>query len=102
MGRGTANEFRLEKDLQTACVRWARARGWFARRYKGPGRRSHPDYMFAYRGRVLFIEFKLPPNEPTDLQWTEIREMRSHGLDVLWLDNIDDFKAVIATHEGSA
>ena len=80
----------------------ARRRGWFARRYKGPGRRSHPDYLFAYRGRVLFIEFKLPGNEPTDLQWVEIREMLSHGLSVLWLDSIDDFEAVLDVFEAEA
>ena len=94
--RGTGSDFRLEKDLQTACVRYARGRGWFARRYKGPGRRAHPDYFFAHRGQALWVEFKLPGNEPTDLQWAEIREMQSHRLTVLVIDDIDDFKAILA------
>jgi hypothetical protein len=96
-----ADEFRTEKDLQDACVRWARTQGWFARRYKGPGRRSHPDYLFAHLSvrRTCFIEFKLPGKEPTPLQYREHREMMAHGMDVLWLDSIEDFKAVLRVRE---
>jgi hypothetical protein len=102
VARGIESDFRLEKDLQDAAVRWARKLGWFARRYKGPGRRSHPDYVFAKRGCVVWVEFKLPGSEPTALQRHEIHEMLSHDLNVVWLDNLDDFKAILATHEGSA
>lgn len=90
-----ARGFESEKDLQTAAVRWARARGWFARRGAGAGRRSAPDYMFASRGRCVWVEFKKPGNEPTELQRLEHLEMRSHGLNVVWVDNLDDFKAVL-------
>jgi hypothetical protein len=96
--RGIENEFRLEKDLQDAAVRWARSQGWFARRYKGPGRRSHPDYLFIRRGMVVWVEFKLSPNIPTDLQFTEIQEMIAHGAIVYWLDDLADFKAILAAN----
>ena len=102
MAQGTENEFALEADLQAAAVRWARAQGWFARRYKGPGRRSHPDYMFIRRSVVLWIEFKLPGKEPTELQLKEIREMIAHGAIVYWLDCLEDAKAVLAAHAGPA
>ena len=94
-------EYRLEKDLERTGVSWARARGWFVRKYRGPGRRSHPDDLFIYRGAVLWIEFKLPGNEPTELQWIEIREMIAHGAIVYWIDDIDDLKAVLTAHEGA-
>jgi hypothetical protein len=100
VARGTVNEcFTLEKDLRNAAILWARARGWFVRRYKGPGRRSHPDDMFVCRGVVLWIEAKLPGKEPTELQWREIREMRRHGCTVYWIDSLDDYKAVLKAHE---
>jgi Holliday junction resolvase len=95
MARGTESEFRLEKDLQKAAVRWAREAGWFARRYKGPGRRSHPDYLFIRRGVVVWVEFKLPGNEPTELQHEEIGKMLAHGATVYWLDDFADFKAIL-------
>lgn len=97
--RGTGSDFRFEKELQAACVRLARARGWFARRYKGPGRRSHPDYLFAKSGCVLWVEFKLPGKEPTPLQHLEHVDMLAHGLNVVWLDSIDDFRAVFNFRE---
>jgi hypothetical protein len=92
VGRG------IENDLQTTAVRWARSQGWFARRYKGPGRRSHPDYVFVRRGVVVWIEFKAPGNEPTELQFREHKEMMAHGANVYWLDNLEDFKAVLNAH----
>lgn len=53
-------------------------------------------------GRVVWIEFKRPRKEPTDLQHIEITAMRSHGLIVYWLDDLQDFKAILAAHEGAA
>ena len=101
MARGIASEFRLERDLEAACCGLAKAAGWFQRKYKGPGRRAHPDRLFAKNGRIFFIEFKLPGNQPTPLQWIEIRAMRSAGLSVEWCDNVPAFKALLAAHEVS-
>jgi hypothetical protein len=94
-----SHEFLLEKDLQTACVRWARAEGWFARRFKAPGRRSHPDYLFARGGVVVFVEFKRSGNVPTALQFKEHCDMLAAGLTVVWVDNSDDFKAILAANQ---
>lgn len=41
---------RLEKDVQNDCVTWARARGYWARKFSSISQRSVPDYLF---GRVL-------------------------------------------------
>lgn len=89
----------LEADIEAATIGWAERRGWFQRKYKGPGRRSHPDRLFIRHGTVLWIEFKRAGKEPTDLQWREIRKMLAHGALVFWVDNLDDAKAVLAAHE---
>lgn len=89
----------LERDIEDAAVRWARLRGWFTRKYKGPGRRSHPDRLFVRRGVVIWIEFKRLGKEPTELQWKEIREMQAHGAIVYWVDCLEDAKAILAAHE---
>lgn len=99
MARATVSEFRLERDLEKACDNYARRRGWFTRKYKGPGRRSHPDRLFARRGRVFWVEFKLPGKEPTELQWLEIQAMHEAGLDVIWLDNKADFITELEARE---
>jgi hypothetical protein len=75
--------------------------GWFVLGYRRRGRWSLRDELFVYRGTVLWIEAKLPGNEPTELQWKEIREMIAHGCIVYWIDNLEDYKAVLAAHERS-
>ena len=100
MARGTGSEktFRLERDLEGSCCRLATAQGIFHRKYKGPGRRSHPDRLFAKRGRALWIEFKLPGNTPTELQWLEIRAMRRAGLRVTWTSSRRGFEKIIESY----
>ena len=37
----------LEKEVQKQCVDWARARGYWARKFSSQSQRSVPDYLFA-------------------------------------------------------
>lgn len=91
--------YETEAKLESAATDYATNRGWFSRKYKGPGRRSHPDRLFAKGGYIFWIEFKRRGNHPTTLQWGEIRKMWAAGLDVLWLDSIEDFKAILHDRE---
>jgi len=103
--RGIASEeriYRLESELEQACCRLAKTAGWFCRKYKGPGRRSHPDRLFAKHGVVFWVEFKLPGNKPTELQWLEMKAMVAAGLKVDWCDNLGHFKKILAAYERSA
>lgn len=101
MARGTGSEktFRLERDLESACCRLAKAQGWFVRKYKGPGRRSHPDRLFIKRGVIFWIEFKRLGNVPTELQRLEIGSMTSAGAQVYVVDKFDAFKKILQDHE---
>jgi len=101
-GIESEKKYRLERDLEAACCRVAKAQGWFCRKYKGPGRRSHPDRLFAKRGRVFWIEFKRLGCTPTELQRLEIGAMTSAGLLVYVCDNLGHFKEILATNERSA
>lgn len=91
--------YELEADLEKDAIKFARHRGWFSRKYKGPGRRSHPDRLFAKAGKIFWVEFKRWPAEPTELQWEEIGAMRAVGLDVLFIDSIEDFYACLLQRE---
>ena len=104
MDRGTGNEteYGLERDLEGACGRVAKTAGWFHRKYKGPGRRSHPDRLFARGGLVFWVEFKRRGEQPTELQWLEICAMRAAGLDVYWTDNRYEFENILASYAGPA
>lgn len=81
-----------ERVTENRCKAWAKRRGWWVRKFKSPGRRSAPDDIFAFAGRVVFWEFKASGEVPTELQLQEHEEMRAAGLTVRWTDNFEQFE----------
>src|ERR1700690_3653567 len=101
-GKGTENEdqiFQLESDLEEHATRWPRGRGWYSRKYRAAGGRGVPDRFYLRNGRVLFVEFKRRPAVPTVQQWEEIQALLDAGADALYVDSIEDFRAVILDRE---
>lgn len=100
----------LEKDVQKQCVDWARARGYWARKFSSIAQRSVPDYLFARRaGQIEYIylprpikfatEFKMLGKTSTDAQIEEQELMRMAGFFVFETDNFDKFKATVLAYE---
>lgn len=85
--------------VQDRCVTHARGQGWLARKFKSPMRNGGTDYIFGKAGRVIFVEFKAPGKEPTELQAEEHGKLREAGLTVYWFDNVDEFKRVLKYEE---
>ncbi len=91
----------LEKDIQGQSVTWARARGYWARKFSSQSQRSVPDYLFRGRGVDWATEFKAPGKTSTEAQLHEQKLMRESGWTVFECDNVDAFKAkVIAMEKG--
>lgn len=89
----------LERDIQKQCVDWARAKGYWARKFSSMTQRSVPDYLFAIRvetapmGNIkIAVEFKRPGEVPTAAQKDEIQAMVDAGWLVLVCDNFEMFK----------
>lgn len=91
--------YELEADLEADAIKLARRLGWLTRKFKSPQRRSDPDRWFAKHSTIFWVEFKRIGNEPTEGQWIVIGEMRDVGLDVVWLDSYEDFKACLLIRE---
>lgn len=89
----------LEKDVQSACVRWARSRSWWARKFASPGNRAVPDYIFGKDGFTLFVEFKAPGKKATADQQEEHNLMLAARLVVHVIDNVDVFKKTVLMWE---
>lgn len=102
----------LEKDVQKACVDWARARGYWARKFSSQSQRSVPDYLFAgdrfkelgwektFPHKLKFaVEFKAPGKTSTDAQIDEQEAMRLAGWFVFECDNFDKFRSVVLAYE---
>ena len=87
-----------EKKLEKRCTDVAKAHGWYSRKFSSPANRGVPDRIFIKTGDVVFIEFKAPGNEPTEMQEHEMHLIRKHGGNVTWVDNVDDFKKILRIH----
>lgn len=89
----------LERDVQKQCVDWARARGYWARKFSSMTSASEPDYLFARQvgaARIKFAtEFKRPGNVPTDAQYDELETMRQAGWLAFWCHDFELFKATV-------
>jgi hypothetical protein len=96
----------LEKDIQSACVEWARRRGYWARKFSSIAQRSVPDYLFSLanygwlKSKIKFAcEFKAPGKTSTLAQIDEQEAMRLSGWFVFECDNFDKFKATVLAYE---
>jgi hypothetical protein len=91
----------LEKDVQKQCVDWARARGYWARKFSSQSQRSVPDYLFADGGlRIKFaVEFKAPGKKSTEAQVEEQQRMQAAGWVVFECDDTYNFQQAVQTLE---
>jgi hypothetical protein len=90
----------LEKDVQKRCVDWARARGYWARKFSSQSQRSVPDYLFSHRAKIKFAcEFKAPGKTSTDAQIDEQDAMRDAGWFVFECDNFANFQTQVLRYE---
>lgn len=78
----------LESSIESDAITFAKLHGWWVAKFVSPGKRGVPDRIFIRDGRVVFIEFKRGGKEPTVQQLKRHREMRAHGAEVHWVDNL--------------
>ncbi len=82
----------LERDIQSSCIDWARARHAYCRKFRSPANRSAPDYVITYRGVTWYVEFKKEGKKPTTLQEEEHCKIRAAGGVVWVVDSRGQFK----------
>lgn len=124
-GPAAINRKKLEAEVQKQCVDWARARGYWARKFSSISQRSVPDYLFgkqttagytdgafgmvyANSKKVKFAtEFKregakrdkLTGLMSTEAQIEEQEAMRTAGWYVFECDDFEAFKATVIAYE---
>lgn len=84
-----------EGYIQKKVRDFAEYKGWVARRWSSPGRRSVPDYIFFRNGEVKMIEFKSTGKKATKSQKREHRRFYKEGFPVDVIDNIEDGKKLM-------
>ena len=88
---------KTEKDLQNACMKFAKAEGGYARKVEATNHRGFPDCLFiTAKGRLFFVEFKTPAGTGKLMagQTREVALLRFHSAEVHILDSFDDFCAI--------
>lgn len=88
-----------ESDIESWSVKYARKRGWWARKFRTMHRRAAPDFIFGKNGIVFWVEFKATGEAPTPLQADEHKDMRAHGLTVYVCDSRETFPGMLEAQE---
>jgi hypothetical protein len=85
-----ASPKRSEKSIQKAVVEYARSRGCLAKKLETGrfGSSGWPDYLFLYRGSVLFVEFKREGGKVTALQEQIHEQLTEAGFPVAVVDAV--------------
>lgn len=86
---------KLEIQIEVPACEFAEKRGWLQTKFVTTSGRAWPDRIFIRKGRVIFIEFKRPGEEPTPTQYKRHREIRAQGVEVFWTDNLEEAKRIL-------
>jgi hypothetical protein len=73
-----------EAKIEAKVVAYCRERGLYCRKFSSPAHRGVPDRIILGHGKVLFLELKSEGNEPTALQYHELKLIREHGIPARW------------------
>lgn len=87
----------LERDIEAYLVKRCKEIGALVDKFTSPQRRSVPDRIIIYGGRVLFVELKATGKKPTEAQVRDHERRRAAGAEVVWLDSCDAVGWVISS-----
>lgn len=77
----------LERDIEAYLVKRCKEIGALCDKFTSPQRRSVPDRLITFGGRVLFVELKATGARPTPAQLRDHERRRAAGAEVVWLDS---------------
>lgn len=87
----------LERDIEAHLVKLCRKCGILCEKFTSPQRRSVPDRILTWRGRVVFVELKAPGKSPTEAQVRDHDQREAHGAQVCWTDSVAGVESLITT-----
>lgn len=79
----------LERDIEAYLVKRCKEIGALCDKFCSPQRRSVPDRLITFGGRVLFVELKATGKKPTEAQVRDHERRRAAGAEVVWLDSCE-------------
>lgn len=85
----------LERDIEAYLVKRCKEIGALCDKFTSPQRRSVPDRLITFGGRVLFVELKATGARPTPAQVRDHDRRRAAGAEVVWLDSKEEVDALL-------
>lgn len=85
----------LERDIEAYLVKRCKEIGALCDKFISPQRRSVPDRLITFGGRVLFVELKATGARPTPAQVRDHERRRAAGAEVVWTDSIEGVDEVL-------
>lgn len=85
----------LERDIEAYLVKRCKEIGALCDKFTSPQRRSVPDRLITFSGRVLFVELKATGKKPTEAQVRDHERRRAAGAEVVWLDSKEAGESVV-------
>lgn len=85
----------LERDIEAYLVKRCKEIGALCDKFTSPQRRSVPDRLITFGGRVLFVEVKATGKKPTEAQVRDHERRRAAGAEVVWLDSKEGVEEVV-------
>jgi hypothetical protein len=74
----------LEREIENVVVSWAKKHGFLTPKVKF-AEAGYPDRLFiSPKGHTIFIEFKVPGEQPDKLQYYRINELLKRGVPAYW------------------
>lgn len=83
---------RESKAIQAPAIAYAESRGWMITKFEGGSENGWPDVVAVRKGVVVFVEFKKEGEVPKAQQALRHQQLRDHGANVAWFDNLEDAK----------
>ena len=77
----------LERQIERYLAEKCAEIGALCDKFSSPQKRSVPDRIVTYEGRVVFVELKATNKEPTDAQHRDHQRRRTAGAIVVWLNS---------------
>lgn len=79
-----------ESVIEHDSMKYAERMGWWEVKLMKCSKNGMPDRLLMRNGRVIFIEFKRPGEEPDKQQRKRHAEIRAHKIEVYVVDRVDD------------
>jgi hypothetical protein len=85
-----------EQELQSKCIKYAKAKGWFVLKVIRCNVSGYPDCTLFKDGQTIFVEFKAERGIQSELQKYVEKQLIDQGFKYYLINSLEKFKEILA------